>query len=978
MASPSLSTFAPQFTVPASADVGANVLPNILDPSAVNGQKVCSGYMATSIDVPDENTFAAHLELLGKPCNVYGTDVHALDLLVEYQAQSRLHINIRPSQLTAENQSWYVLPEAWVPAPKQEESSVENADLAFTWTNTPSFGFNVSRKSTNEILFSTIGNHLIFENQFIEFVTHMNEGYSLYGLGEVIHGLRLEPGLVRTIYGSDAGDIVDRNIYGSHPFYLETKYYELDEDFAVQEVVKDGQYNSSAKHVSTSHGVYLRNSHGMEVLMGENNVTWRTLGGDIDLYFFSGPTQPDVTSQYLSQIGLPVLQQYWTLGYHQCRWGYQNWSMTEAVVDAFEEFQIPLETIWNDIDYMKAYRDFDNDPIRFSYEEGQDFLHKLHDKGQHYVPIVDAAIYAPNPANASDAYGIFDEANKTGSLLLNPDGSLYIGAVWPGYTGFPDWLSNPSASEWWRKSVSEWHSKLPFDGIWIDMNEASSFCVGSCGSKNLSLNPVRPSFLLPGEPGAMIYDYPEGFNITNATEATSASSASSLQAATQTKTLSAQPTTSYLRTTPTPGVRNINHPPYVLNHIHGDLAEHAISPNATHHNGVQEYDVHNLYGHTLLQNTYAALRATQPDLRPFIIGRSTFVGSGNYSGHWGGDNYSKYSYMFFSIPQALSFSLFGIPMFGVDTCGFSGNADEELCNRWMQLSAFFPFYRNHNVIGAIDQEPYVWESVALATKVAMNIRFQLLPYMYTLFYYAHTKGETVMRALAWEFPNDPSLAGADRQFFLGPAVLVTPVLTQGHVSVDGVFPGLTEGTDLYYDWYNQSAIAVPSTKNTTIDAALGHIPVYLRGGNILATQEMRMTTRDARKTDWSLLVVMGVDGRANGTLYLDDGVSVEPDSTKTVTLGAQVGISQNSKGKKVSNLRIDVFVEGDYDGLDLPLANVTVMGVGHAPGSKHVTVDGEKVKCEIEYCAERQRLVISGMQKVLDGKVWGKNWSLTL
>ncbi len=120
---------------------------------------------------------------------------------------------------------------------------------------------------------------------------------------------------------------------------------------------------------------------------------------------------------------------------------------------------------------------------------------------------------------------------------------------------------------------------------------------------------------------------------------------------------------------------------------------HAISPNATHADGTQEYEYHNLFGHQILNATYNALLAAIPKVRPFIIGRSTFAGSGKWAGHWGGDNTSLFAYMFFSIPQALSFSLFGIPMFGVDTCGFNGNSDEELCNRWMQLSAFFPFYR---------------------------------------------------------------------------------------------------------------------------------------------------------------------------------------------------------------------------------------------------------------------------------------------
>lgn len=309
------------------------------------------------------------------------------------------------------------------------------------------------------------------------------------------------------------------------------------------------------------------------------------------------------------------------------------------------------------------------------------------------------------------------------------------------------------------------------------------------------------------------------------------------------------------------------------------MAVHAVSPNATHANGVQEYDVHNLYGHQILNTTYQALLNIFPGKRPFIIGRSTFAGSGVWSGHWGGDNFSRWAYMFFSIPQALSFSLFGIPMFGVDTCGFQGNADEELCNRWMQLSAFFPFYRNHNTLTAIPQEAYVWSSVIDATKTAMAIRFQLLPYMYTLFYLSHTAGSTVMRALTWEFPDDPTLVTADRQFFLGPAILVTPVLEPGATTVDGVFPGVGKG-EVYYDWYNQTAVdASVAGKNVTIDAPLGHIPVYVRGGNVLAMQQPAMTTRDARATPWSVLIALGLEGAASGSLYLDDGESINPNAT---------------------------------------------------------------------------------------------------
>ncbi|KEF56297.1 alpha-glucosidase [Exophiala aquamarina CBS 119918] len=963
------TTFVPQFTVPSEADDGATLLPNINDEDAPNAQDHCPGYTASSVKTSSAG-LTAQLALAGPACNVYGTDIDNLELTVEYQTSSRLHIHIHPSNITPQNESWYILPTEYVPAGTQAGGQMTMSDLNFSWDNSQDtgFGFNVTRNSTGDVLFSTTGTKLVYENQFIELVTHQDEGYNLYGLGEVIHGLRLGNNLTRTIYAADVGDPIDENLYGSHPFYLQTKYFEVGDDNSTTLVTHELDVSeATGNYTSSTHGLYFRNSHGMEVLLRADNVTWRTLGGSIDLYFFSGPTQPNVTQQYLEVIGLPALQSYWGFGFHQCRWGYQNWSVTEEVVNNYKKFGIPLETIWNDIDYMNQYRDFDNDEIRFGYEEGAAFLQRLHDNGQHYIPIVDSAIYAPNPENASDAYQTFDNGKNANAYLLNPDGSIYYGAVWPGYTVFADFLEN-STHRWWKDEVVSWHQKLPVDGIWIDMSEVSSFCVGSCGTGNLTLNPVHPPFKLPGEPGNVLYDYPEGFNLTNATEAAAATSASQSQAdATSTASSSSateSSSTSYLRTTPTPGVRNVNHPPYVINHVQGDLAVHAVSPNATHQNGVMEYDVHNLYGHQILQSTYAALLAAIPGKRPFVIGRSTFPGSGTVAGHWGGDNASKFYYMYFSIPQALSFSLFGIPLIGVDTCGFNGQSSEELCNRWMQLSAFFPFYRNHNVLSANPQEAYVWESVIDATKKAMDIRFQLLPYLYTLFYNAHTKGETVMRALAWEFPNDPSLANADRQFFLGPSILVTPVLTQGAITVDGVFPGLVEGTEVYYDWYNKSSVAVPATKNTTIEAPLGHIPVYIRGGAILATQEMALTTRDARKSPWSLIVAPDVDGGSAGSLYLDDGESLAPNATKLVTL------SSTGPGN------LNVSVMGDYAGLDLPLANITFLGVQVAPPDKVVRVNGRPLG-NSSYDADTKTLFIGDLLSALNGNVWGADWTLS-
>jgi alpha-glucosidase len=588
---------------------------------------------------------------------------------------------------------------------------------------------------------------------------------------------------------------------------------------------------------------------------------------------------------------------------------------------------------------------------------------------QHYIPIVDSAIYHPNPDNATDAYATYDRGNNSGVFLQNPDGSQYIGAVWPGYTVFPDWHADQSVP-WWVNEMVNWYKDISFDGIWIDMSEVSSFCIGSCGTGNLSLNPAHPPFKLPGEVGNLILDYPEGFNLTNATEASSVASQSSTQAAatlssSTTSTQSAVTTTSstssvsYVRTTPTPGVRNVELPPYVINNINGQLGTHAVAPNATHVDGIQEYDVHNLFGHQILNATYQALLSVFPGKRPFIIGRSTFAGSGKWAGHWGGDNNSKWPWMYFSIPQALHFSLFGIPMFGVDTCGFNGNSDEELCSRWMQLSAFFPFYRNHNVISTRSQEPYVWASVAEATRTAMTIRYSLLPYMYTLFHSAHTTGSTVMRALAWEFPNDPSLAAADRQFLLGPSLLVTPVLAQGATAVDGVFPGIAHG-EVWYDWYTQSAVHASAGENVTIPAPLGHIPLYIRGGSVLPMQEPGYTTYESRRNPWALIVALSSQGTATGSLYVDDGESITPNATLFVEFSAKSGA-------------LSAAVTGEWVD-ENPLANITILGLKSKPGN--LTFDGGPVGSGVDFNSESGVLKVTGLVDVTKGGAWGGDWVL--
>lgn len=205
------TSFRPIFTVPAEAAVGATVLPNINDPKAVDAQTVCPGYLGSNV-VRTQYGLTATLKLAGKACNVYGTDVDTLNLTVEYQSNDRLSVKIIPAVITSANMSQYILPNHLVREPTvDEQATIESLtnELGFVWSNDPTFSFTVFRKTTGDVLFSTEGTKLVFENQFIEFASPLPENYNLYGLGEVIHGLRLGNNLTRTLWNADVGDPVD-------------------------------------------------------------------------------------------------------------------------------------------------------------------------------------------------------------------------------------------------------------------------------------------------------------------------------------------------------------------------------------------------------------------------------------------------------------------------------------------------------------------------------------------------------------------------------------------------------------------------------------------------------------------------------------------------------------------------------------------------------------------------------------------------
>lgn len=217
-----------------------------------------------------------------------------------------------------------------------------------------------------------------------------------------------------------------------------------------------------------------------------------------------------------------------------------------------------------------------------------------------------------------------------------------------------------------------------------------------------------------------------------------------------------------------------------------------------------------------------------------------------------------------------------------------------------------------------------------------------------------------MRALAWEFPEDPQLVGVDTQFLLGPSILVMPVLEPQVDSVKGIFPGVAEG-EVWYDWYTQGRVEAEAGVNTTIPAPLGHIPVFVRGGSIIPLQEPGYTTTESRQNAWSVLVALSGKGEACGYLYIDDGESLRPEKRLDVYFQVKKG-----------TLRVKV--EGEY-GERNALERVVVMGV---EGVKKVNYNGKKIEDEhVKYSKEDRVLNLGGLEELTKEGAWKKGWTLT-
>lgn len=170
------------------------------------------------------------------------------------------------------------------------------------------------------------------------------------------------------------------------------------------------------------------------------------------------------------------------------------------------------------------------------------------------------------------------------------------------------------------------------------------------------------------------------------------------------------------------------------------------------------------------------------------------------------------------------------------------------------------------------QEPYLFKSTTEATIKALNVRYALLPYYYTLHEESHRLGTTVWRPLVFEYPEIEAFANSDTQVLIGTDILLSPVLDPGETSVVAQVP-----PGIWYDYYTHEP--VQGGTQSTLDAPLTHIPVHVRGGAIVPLKTPKLLVEDTYATPYTLLVALDEFGKAQGRLYIDDGHSIHGASS---------------------------------------------------------------------------------------------------
>ena len=318
-----------------------------------------------------------------------------------------------------------------------------------------------------------------------------------------------------------------------------------------------------------------------------------------------------------------------------------------------------------------------------------------------------------------------------------------------------------------------------------------------------------------------------------------------------------------------------------------DETEPDLPPNGSYLHIGPGTEYFNVYPYFHTKALYDGFRHDLPEKRALILSRDAYLGAQhNGAIFWSSDIYPTWDTLKRQVPAGLNFVASGMPYWSTDIGGWQylpyshtperpplidpGDARDnvhqdddypELYVRWFQYATFQPNMRAHGSRNFNEVWSYGKQAEPILEKY-LRLRYQLMPYIYSLGYFSHQTGAPFMRGLFLDFGSDPKTASIGDEYMFGPALLIAPVTEQGVTSRDVYLPA---GTDWYNYWTNER---LHGGQHVTVDAPIDTIPVFVRAGSILPLGASIEST-DEKQAIAGLHVYPGADG--DFTLYSDDG-----------------------------------------------------------------------------------------------------------
>jgi alpha-glucosidase len=517
--------------------------------------------------------------------------------------------------------------------------------------------------------------------------------------------------------------------------------------------------------------------------------------------------------------------------------------------------KIPADVIYFDIDYQQG-----NAPFTINREYFPNFEKMISDfraQGMRTILITDLHI----KKDPGHGYAPYDSGIKNDAFVKRPDGSEYVGIVWPGDSVFPDFTLT-RVRDWWGGLYKDFVN-MGVAGFWNDMNEPATF-----------------------------------------------------------QTLS--------KTMPLDNVHRLDD---------GTTLDHRA--------------IHNVFGMENARATYEGLLKLRPDERPFVLTRAAYAGAERYAATWTGDNSATWNHIGMSVPQIMNLGLSGYSLVGADVGGFAGSPPVDLLTRWYELGVFYPIYRDHAAKGTADHEPWASgpEQEAIRKRY-IELRYKLLPFIYTAMEETSRTGVPLMEPLFLEYPDEQGLYGEDHEFLFCRDFLVAPVVTE---KVDAEDIHLPPG-----DWYDfWTAEKHSSKEQIALRPALSETPLYVRAGAIIPMQPVVQSTNEKPDGPLELRVYPGND--CHGTLYQDDGLTFAYQKGNLIRMNFSCQVTAGS-------LTVTSSIEKNAYRPWWNSTQLKIYGTGAEPKEVHI---GDQVSHDWRYDAQAHCITLTVPDSV-------KSWNVRL